>query len=217
MSIKKETLKILKNQQGIGVIVIFLITIPILILMCIATLGIGYTIESSDMDLQESVAEASKAAAGCVDEVSQAKGELKINTPRANEIFKNSLVANLGLDENMECTTGKYVGKLQYTLLVYNSVAPGDDKGELVNQVYMYHDNTEGNYPIYFAIFPKYFRINGLNINVAPYMEETKGDIELDSPGVIAIVQVKQKDVVTGEEEEITRWASAKVHKWNAD
>ncbi len=72
--------KLLRDRRG-NILIIFLILIPLLIAIITASIEITDTVTVSDVDVQDGLASACKAAAGQISDASQANATPRINSP----------------------------------------------------------------------------------------------------------------------------------------
>ena len=206
--------RILKNQQGIGVVIVFLILVPLLFFMMVSSITNANLLQSSDMDIQEALVMAVKGAAEQVDVTSQAEGNPLIDPQKAHEVFRGILMENLGLDNNLEPITKKYLAKsIKYSTLIYN----GNKNYTLFN---VNNSNVNGtlnieekNYDGTNIELKNDIYISGINIKDTS--DPGSIHIKVKEPTIIAVMQIDCKDILRGENITITRWAAAKVHKTN--
>lgn len=206
---KESILKTHKNQQGFVVPVIFLILMPLLLAVTIGTINISQAVDVGDVDIQEAVAIASKAGAGRINSSSQAAGMPHIDCNAARDSFRKILAGNLGLDNTslQPLDNTAYASAPKYWLLVYNGDSNfGTDRAIL----YYFDGTTETNDTgIGGNGFPQQFTISESSITSGSGGDYT---VELNSPGVIALVAIAPKKVFgVGEPAAIQRWASARV------
>lgn len=198
--------KLLKDNSGIAAPIIFIIAIPMMFLLLSSSIQITNTITTSDVSIQESVAIAAKNAASAMNTEAQAKGIIRINTGAAHDNFRQALIANLSLDSSLEPTTESFSSAPKYWLLVYNGYE--DYTGVKKACVYNFDGNTltESNFSV--GGFPKEFAIDSTGIKSGVGGDYT---VELETPGVIAVVSVETKRIIGGSNQTITRWASARI------
>jgi hypothetical protein len=92
-------------------------------------------------------------------------------------------------------------------LLVYN----GADTGAIANKKYQFNGTVLINSPFDQVGFPKTFIIQDLDILVGA----GEDSITLNEPGVIAVMQIDQKNLLGDGNRTITRWAAAVIKTRN--
>lgn len=197
--------KLILDKRGNAFTVALMLMIPVFVAGLMLTIEQPRMIHGSDNDLQHAVAEATRAAAMCVNEVAQANNVISIDPDRAHETFRRILAYNLGLsDVTMEALPSSGMsGKPSYVLVVYNgdaTYAPGATEYSFIDG-----NITENSLPS--DGLPKKFAIDVDSISY------DKGDrtVTLDSPGCVAVIRESIKPVATTKSVEAIRWASAKV------
>lgn len=200
--------ELIRDQRGGAFTVVLLLIIPLFIAGIMLTLEQPRMIHGADNDLQHAVAEATRAAAMCVNKTAQANGVLRIDPDRAHETFKRVLAYNLGLsDVTLEPLKGSGMSsKPSYVLVVYN----GDDTYTPGAYEYRFINGSYSDGPLPFDTLPKDFSIDVDSITYGPG-ERT---VTLDNPGCVAVIRQSILPVATQNAAEAIRWASAKVvHK----
>lgn len=200
----RRTRSILNNQQGFAIVLLFLILLPVIIFTCISAIEMTNVVQTGDMDLQEGIVLATKAAAERVNMPLHAQGIFQISPDEAESSYREVLARNIGLDENILVPTTKaYSSAPKYCLLVYN----GTSTGATANKKFNFNGTNTTSTVFSQTGFPKTFIINGLDIVVG----SGKGSITLTEPGVIAVVEIDQKDLLAENDCTLTRWAAARI------
>jgi len=199
--------KELTRKNGFAVVVLFLIVLPVMLAAVVGITEMAHTVGAADIDAQEALTVAVKAAAGCVDELSQASGEPRIDAELAREAFRKALAENLGLDSELNpLENSSYKSPPPYKLLIYN----GDSKYGVTRAVLYSFDGTSETY--YYGVpgsgFPQEFSVSSGSITAGPGGDFT---VKLKSPGVIAVIEIEAEQILGDVPVVIERWASARV------
>jgi hypothetical protein len=162
----------------------------------------------SDVDVQESLASACKAAAGQISDASQANATPRIKSANALSAFENSLEYNLRLDRTMTpLPNTHYLNPPQFWLLIYNGYSDFAYDGADLADYYYFDGANLNNESISASGLPSTFYASGTGINTS------SGDYEvnLSSPGVVAVVQIQKKNILGDVPVVATRWAAARI------
>ena len=198
-----------KGEQGASVVWFLLVSI-MLVLITVNRIEYNQAVTHIEVDLQETLKKAVKAAAGQVSEKSQANGDPRIESERANEAFRLILAKNLKLNPItlQPQPRSPLTEAPDYKLLVYN----GDDAyvatGARAAYLYDFSGGTLSSYPLSGFGFPKQFAVSDFDIN---YGAGGAFEITFTTPGCIAVLQAGIKSV-TGNEIRPVRWAPAAIH-----
>lgn len=196
----------LKNESG-NALVVFLIMLPLLIMIITASIEITDTVTVSDIDVQNSLANACKSAAGQISVASQANAAPRINSQNALDEFTKSLQYNLRLDENMLPLPGThYKTAPEFWVLVYNGYSDyAWDGANLVD--YWRFDGTN--------LIRESFAASGLPASF--FVSEggigSSGNyrVDLATPGVVGVLRIEKRNVLGAVPVVVTRWASARI------
>jgi len=226
-----------KGQVTIYFILLF--TIPVIVfaaILAMSQLGIF-----ADIKLQESVAEAVRAAALQINLGSMANGTPEVDTTTNNclHAFTSILAKNLGLDSNFNPLPGSGLASSpEVILVIYNGSSDGLNQNS---------DNIYGNSPFGDSAVKEYMIINGNieditngNINNNGFSSLIYGDnnfnitfnrdnpeesieyvgdsypssginINMKRPGVIAVVYAQVRDITGSGYIGITRYAASQI------
>ena len=203
-----QSYKQLQNQQCFAEVLIFIILLPVLFFICISSFDMTQMIQSGDMDLQEGLVQAVKGAAGRVDLYSQAIGAKQIIPDDAHASFRSMLVKNIGLDSvTLAPLTKSYSAAPSYCMLVYN----GTTSGAQANKKHFFNGTSVSQSALIASGFPKAFVISGTDIIVG----SGTGSITLEETGVIAVINIAQKDLLNNSDRTLSRWAAARIKTSN--
>lgn len=192
--------------------VYFLILVPLLVLVAVASLDLTGAVTAVDYDLKDAVAEAARAAAMQVNEASQAAGDPRIDPDRAHLAFRRVLAKNFGLDEVSFAPLpgSSAAAPAEYVLVVYN----GDDAhaadGASAGRVYRSWGGAYGEEAISGVGFPRDFGVS--DEGVVPDGPGAR-TVRLASPGAVAVVRVGLRGVTGAAGPVAVRWAAARVVK----
>jgi hypothetical protein len=187
--------------------------VPMLMLIITAGIEITDTVTVADVDLQESLASACKAAATQISDASQADGTPRINDARAVAAFETSLEYNLRLDSTLTpLPNTHYLSPPQFWLLIYN----GDsnfayDGASLANYYYFDGANLNTESPPAASGFPAAFYASATGVNNSGGAYE----VTLKTSGVVAVIQIEKKRVLGSVPVVAQRWAAARI-VWNS-
>ncbi|MFZ5898324.1 MAG: hypothetical protein ACOYU7_03935 [Bacillota bacterium] len=193
--------ELILNERGAVGTVMLLLLIPLFIVGLLLTMEHPRLVHGADIDLGQAVADATRAAAMCVDERSQANGQPRIDPDRAHETFRRMLAANLGLsDVTLEPLPGSGMKAApSYILVVYN----GDDTW--MPGARKYSDGGGVDLPSYG--FPQAFTISSDDIAYG----SGERSVTLRAPGCVAVVRDTVKPVARPEGVKATRYAVAEI------
>ncbi|NLK53098.1 MAG: hypothetical protein GX295_11765 [Syntrophomonadaceae bacterium] len=199
--------KFLLNRRGAAIPVVFLLIIPLMFAIGIGGFKIVSMITIADIDIQESVAYAVKDAAGRMHQESQADGYMRIVSDSAHESFRLSLAKNLGLNkDDLTPVTSKFAGAPRYWLMVYNG--HDDYAGAASCRLYYFNGMTVTVTELINNGFPQSFAISETGIVLG---EGGSYAVKLETPGVVALIEIEPKKIVAGNINKIQRWASARM------
>jgi hypothetical protein len=181
-------------------------------LMITASIEITDTVTVADIDIQENLANACKAAAIQINDASQANGAPVIKGALVDNLnavtaFETSLAYNLRLTNDGTLTplpNTHYLTPPKFWLLVYN----GQNSYEYTCDYY-YFDGTNLNTmsisapPNFPATF--YASTTGVNTTGGAYK------VILNTPGVVAVIQIEKKRVLGNVPVVTQRWAAARI------
>jgi hypothetical protein len=202
--------KLLRDRRG-NILIIFLILIPLLIAIITASIEITDTVTVADVDVQDGLASACKAAAGQISDASQANATPRINSANALSAFESSLEYNLRLDDTMTpLPNTHYLNPPRFWLLIYNGYSDYAYDGADLADYYYFDGTSLSSESISASGLPSSFYASGTGINTS------SGDYEvnLSSPGVIAVIQIQKKNILGNVPVVVTRWAAARI-VWN--
>ena len=197
-------MKELIRNQGFAVTLLFLILIPVIFFAFISIMEITNVVQAGDMDMQEGMVLATKASAEQVDMTYHSRNMFFVNPAQAINIYQKMIAYNLGLDEaTLAPITDQYISPPRFCLLVYN----GLNVGNLANKKYYFNGTVLTNSSFSQVGFPKTFIIQDLDILIGAGEDA----ITLSEPGVIAVMQIDQKNLLGDDNRTITRWAAAVI------
>lgn len=183
----------LRDERGIAVLLMALIMIPLLLAVMAGSSTFVTSVTSADVDMQEAVAFACKAAALNVVQAAQARGEIRIDSARAHAAFRDTLARNMGLNtatlrplSNSLCASSP-----RYWLVVYNGY--NDFKGAFGARYYCFDGRTVSESPFPYTGFPAFFAVSQTGITSG------KGGVFtvcLETPGVVALVECEAKRII---------------------
>lgn len=205
-----EIRKTLEDERGFYGVIFTLVAVPVLLAALVSASGMFSSVYTSDVDAQEALAFAVKAAAMQVLPAAQAAGDRHISSAGAHGAFRAALAANMGLDpSNLQPLAGSpYASAPKYWLVVYN----GDDRyasqGALGARLYQFNGSavTESAFP--YAGFPARFAISDSGIVSGSGGTRT---VKLDTQGAVALVEVSARRVLGTDPITLRRWAAARV------
>jgi hypothetical protein len=205
----KRVKNIIKDEGGFIYVLALLIIFPVCILCTTALINTGNLITAGDIDSQEGLASACKAAAMQLDTEAQANGLVRIRSDGAHEQFRVALMENLGLEDDggtLKSAGGMYEGSIDYVFLVYNGY--DDYKMEGCESYKLYANGDSMNFD--YTELPRTFSIKeGAILN----SEDGDQTVTLETPGVIAVIKAECVRIGGDEDKKlnINRWASARV------
>ncbi len=180
-----------------------------LMLIITASIEITDTVTVADVDVQENLASACKAAASQISDASQANATPRIKDANAVNAFESSLEYNLRLDSTMTpLPNTHYLSPPQFWLLIYNGDSDfASDGANLVD--YYYFDGTNLNTEPLSAPsgFPAVFYASTTGVNTSGGAFE----VTLNTPGVVAVIQIQKKNVLGSTPVVTQRWAAARI------
>lgn len=205
-SIRRILSKILRDERGFAVVIIFLLVMPVLLAAIEGVSASSTAVFVSDVDLQEAVAFAAKSAASAVVPEAQADGKPRIDPARAHAAFRDTLARNIGLDPaTMAPLPNSAYGKAPtYWLVVYN----GYDDYTFGARLFCFDGTTvtESGFP--YIGFPAKFAVTNTGITSGAGGIRT---VTLETPGAVALVSTKARKILGQGTENPWRWAAAKI------
>lgn len=197
-------MKNLCNNRGGAIVIVMLILLPFLLITSINMNEERRLAGGSNINLKSTVEMAAKSAAMGVTEQSQANGTPMIDYSMAHENFKRILIRNLALNEDMTPKEKSIVKNVNYYLLICNGTNSfGLKEGYIIS----FKDGMLATQELSTGNLPKSF---GVNENFDINGEGPK--VNLDKPGVIAIIEAEiTPAVVMPKGEKTKRWAAAKI------
>lgn len=208
---KGWTRRLLRDERGFATGLIFLILVGLLIAVITGSASSVQSVTVSDVDLQEAVACAVKAAAMSVSAESQAEGKPRIRSASAHAAFRDALARNMGLDPAtlVPLPGSMYAAAPRYWLVVYNGYddyAASD--GAEGARLYCFNGSTVSESGMAFFGFPAFFAVSSSGI-----VQGSGGvfTVELRSPGAVALVEAEAKKIVGDVSIRAQRWASARI------
>jgi hypothetical protein len=187
--------------------------IPLFLMAITVGIEMTDTVTVSDINVQDSLASACKAAAGQIIDAAQANGTPRIDSQNALNEFETSLEENLGLGNGsngspmMPIANSHYTGTPQAWLVVYNgdsNYAPEGDECD--------YWSISGSTATPESIqapsgFPATFYVTDTGINTSSGVYE----VTLNSPGVAAVIQIQKVQILGNVPVVVSRWASARI------
>lgn len=198
--------ELLRNRRGDATVLI-LILLPLLIIAMVGVNEVTRTSQAADVKLQQSLENAVRAAAMCVDQTAQAGGSLLIDPARADAAFRKVMARNLGLDEiSLSPLSNSGVAEqLAYQLVIVNGAnAYG------ISEVYCITSDTG-----YSAVsgatgpLPKVVGVSETGIDYIASNGEHRSTFA--QPGCVAVISVKMKAVYSNNDFPVCRWAAAQL------
>lgn len=186
----------LKSEKGNALTVAFLIILPLIVIFTIASLEHSRAVIGTDLDMQQALNDACRSATLCVDPLSQAYNNPMVDPEKAHEVFKNVLASNLGLNNDLSPQDASLIKDINYRLVIINGE---NDYGILQGKAYPSEIEFETTLP---------YTITQDDLGL-----EKEINIELDSPGCIAIVTATLVPILGQQETVAVRWSSAKILK----
>lgn len=226
----KELIRRLKNDsRGLGTFM-GLLSLGVLVLLFVSVIRISQSVTGADIDLQEGLADALKAACQQVEPRSEADGYPLVETQKAHEAFRYTLALNLNLDPvTLEARPNSIIkGIPNYSFVVYNGFdyyqdetyigGPGgalDSTGAKAYTRFIFNNGVlarddlpePGFIPNLASNWPKTFDINDENGNKV-------FSVKLPNCGVVGVIDAEVNQILGKDPVKETRWASA-VITWN--
>lgn len=201
---------VLRDERGAAVLMIALILIPLLLAVMVGAVGMVSAVTSADVDLQEAVAFAAKAAAMTVSPASQAAGTPRIRAADAHLAFREILAENLGLDSStMSGLQGSFYAKpVKYWLVVYNGDDTYASDGAVGARLYYFDGSAVSETGLAYWGFPVTFAVSSTGITLGAGGTYT---VQLDTPGVVALVEAEAKKIAGDVPAKAQRWAAARI------
>lgn len=207
----------ISNEKGsVGIMALVMIPTIILMILCIA--GVYWITHEQENNLEAALKNSVKAACAQVDPESQAHGEPRIAYNRAVDTIVYFMQENLKLGDDYPGENHPIFGDLEYWIVVYN----GDNT---------YTGGDE------FKVKPYYFTSNGIEKSswYEEFSDEEKSElvvkvtdkglqsesyegsskvVRLTEPGIIVLVKTEIKPIYGGKPWPVSRWMSAKIHRY---
>lgn len=195
---------LIREEKGGAIVIVFLIMLPLLFASVAYINEMQRIATASNVNLKNTAALGAKAAAQSVEETSQAHGHPLIDHAAAHQNFRMILQRNLKLDEHLEpMPNSPLKGALNYYLLICNGTNEHDLPQGLV---YRYENGSLSWAELAVGDLPASFGVNK-NFEVTP---EGKV-VQLDTPGVVVIIEAGIRPVAANVGSVATRWAAARV------
>lgn len=195
----------LREPRGLTFIILLLFLLPVLLGFMYVSLEHTRIVYGSDVDLQQAVEDAVRAAAMSVDAVSQAHAVYLIDPDKAHEMFRYTLAYNLGLEPTTlapQQNTG-LVESPSYVLLIYNG---NNEYGVSACRKYTSTNPYGTDLVCDEVAFPK-------EVAIGSDIVFGSGELStvLESPSCVALVEAKMTDIITGENAVVSRWATGRI------
>ncbi|MHB1126953.1 MAG: hypothetical protein ACYC2T_08350 [Bacillota bacterium] len=203
-----------RDERGTAT-VWMLVFVPVLLTAMLFLIAQTQAVTGADIDLQEGLNSAVKAAAMQVTLDSQAAGTPHINTANAHTAFKYELARNLGLNPTtLVPLPGSMVAEApDYALVVYNGDGDFVGSGARTAYKYSFQGGLLSSGDLIASGFPQTFSVtdNNISLGTGGSVTVTLGSAVEKRPGVLAVVKEKQARIMGKYDMYITRWAAAKV------
>jgi len=201
--------RFIKEERGDALLLLLLIA-PLILSMIMWRMDYSQAVTHTEIDFNESLKKAVKAAANQVTERSQAEGDPRISSDRAHAAFRAILADNLKLDpvSMAPLSSSPLKAPMRYSLIVYNGDGNYAASGARAAYQYDFDGSTLSSYPLSGLGFPQHFTVSDFNI---AYGGGGTFDVILDAPGCVSIAEVNLK-TITETPAKPVRWASAKIH-----
>lgn len=191
--------RILSNEKGNAITILFLLLVPLLLTFMIATLDHSRSVYGTDLDLQQALNDGCRAAAMQVEPYSQAIGDPVIVPEKAYIAFKDVVSSNLAL-QDMTVTEDSPISSIDYYFLV-----PVNDV-EMLLYSDEYPDGTLVAGDVDF---------NGLTITYDDKLYIEAGEktftVNVINPSVIAVARANLRPILGNLESIAVRYSSARV------
>lgn len=202
--------KALRDERGFAAGIIFLILVGLLLAVISGSVSTVQSVTVSDIEIQETVACAVKAAALSVNSMSQAEGKPRIQSASAHLSFRDALARNMCLDPATLAPLSKsFCAKApRYWLVVYNGYDDYVSDGAEGAKLYYFDGSTVTESGLPYSGFPATFAVSDTGI-----VEGSGGTftVELRSPGAVAVVVVESKKLIGSVPIKAKRWAAARI------
>lgn len=189
-----------------------LLFIPVLLAAALYTITLTQSVTASDVDLTGALEAGVKAAALQVTADSQADGDPRIHAARALAAFKKEMARNLGLDGmTMSPLPGSMLSEApDWVLVVYNGDGAYASSGAPAGKKYVFVSGVLNEYDVGAAGFPYHFGVTASGVSPGG-----TGDfqVELETPGVVAVATTRAVRITGGEDLAPVRWAAARIVK----
>jgi len=201
---------VLSDERGFYALLWVLIAAPLLLTALVSASGVYTSVYTADVDAQEALAFAVKAAAMQVLPAAQAAGDRHIYPPGAHAAFRAALAANMGLDpSSLQPLNGSpYASAPKYWLVVYNGSDKYSAQGALGARMYTFDGEavTESAFP--YSGFPAYFAVSDSGVASGSGGTRT---VKLETQGAVALIEATAKRVLGQGTITLKRWAAARV------
>lgn len=187
-----------------------LLATPVIMLLLLYRLEYSKAVSDTELDFQESLKKAVKAAAHQVTDRSRAEGDPRIHSNNAHDAFKLMLAENLKLDPvSLTPLEGSpLAAEPIYSLVIYNGDGKYENTGAQAAYQYDFNGSSLSSYPLSGVGFPQQFTVSDFGIS---YGTGGTFDITMETPGCIAVMKIHLKTITT--DISPVRWAAAKVHQ----
>lgn len=202
--------RLFDDERGFAAGLIFLILIGLLVAVLAGSVSTVQSVTVSDVDIQEAVASAAKAAAMSVSTKSQADGKPRIRSAAAHAAFRDALARNMGLDPTglVPLSGSMYAEAPQYWLVVYNGYDDYASDGAKGACLYWFDGSVVRESSLSYTGFPVSFSVSSSGIVRGAGGTFT---VELNSPGVVALVEAEAKKIIGDVPIRAQRWAAARI------
>lgn len=199
-----------RDERGSGLLVVLLL-LGLLASMMIWRLDLSATVTHTNVDLQEALDRAVKAAAAQVSDRSQAEGNPHIVTAQAHETFRKVLADNLVLSEvTLEPFEGSPLAAAPaYSFVVYNGDEAYAAHGSQGAYRYDFDGRSLSSYPVVGYGVPQCFAVRDLGTDVGA---GGVFNVTLDAPGCVVVARAPIK--TSQGPVEVIRWASAEIKEF---
>lgn len=194
--------ELIRNRNG-TISTIVLVLMPLFIIAMVGVTEVARSTYSSS-DLQGALDSAVRASASCVDELSQANDDIRIDPIEADAAFRYELSRNLGLDESTltPLANSGIAESPAYQLVIINGTNPYVSEGYVITYDggYSTVDILTGSLPVNCGVSD-----SGVDVGGVGTYQTT-----LNAPGCVAVVKAKTKAVMSSDYENV-RWAAARI------
>lgn len=206
--------ELIRDQRGTISYLLALLFLPLLVLLYVNTTVVTQAVAIHNIDLQDTVERAARAAAYQVTKDSQAAGQPRINISNptqstAQQVFQDKLAAELGLDPNtLQPLPGSPVKSVRYTLAVYNVDSQYVSGGADLCRKYVFSSGSLSVTDLFPNGYPSTFAVTDNDINLSG---SGLAMTTLERPGVVALISASMSGVGETNPGVVSRWCTAKV------